>query len=228
MKKKFLFFAILFTMLISWGYAKGESNFLASHYLYGGYFEEGLLLLTRLAPRDPLGNLILDLQPGISRTRSRSYFAAYATGPYRRLHGNYNRLGFFVNRGQVYFDRGLGSFLGLTPRDPFTNLLFDFRAGISRSIYRSFFASYGSYSYRRFPGYYHPTGFYAHRYRSSFDQNYYRYAYKQAYYNPTSRSYYSEQRLYYKTRFESKHFPYRYRSGVRSYGSGFSFRGRLR
>lgn len=228
MRKKIFLFALVFAILMSWGYAAGESKFLAGHYLYGGYFEGSLLPLSRLAPRDPLGNLFIDLQPGISRTRFRSLFASYASNPYRRFHGQYTSLGFFDIQSRVYFDRGLGPLLGLAPRDPLTDLLFDFRSGISRTIYRSFFASYGSYSYRRFPGYYYSPGLYGHRYRSRLDENYYRYAYKQAYYNSTTYRYYSEQRLYFRDRFESGYSPYRYRSGGRFSGSGVSFRGGFR
>ena len=228
MKKKILFFVIVFTLLMSGGNAVGEPWYPSEDpYLFRGYIDQGYLPLTRLALRDPLANLLYDLQPAISRTRYRSFFALYGTDSYSGISGHHNRFGFFDHQLQIYYDRGLGSLAGLVPRNSAGDLFFDSRPGISRIRYRSFFTSYASHSYRRFPGHPYRRNLYGHQYRLSYQDYYYRHGYTQAYYNHELQRQYYGHRLY-RNQPATRPFFYRSHSGVRPYGSGLSFRGRFR
>ena len=159
MEKKVLFFAIVFTLLMSGGNAVGEPwYFLEGRYLDRGYFDRALDPLTRLAPRDPLVNLLYDLRPAISRIK-----------------------------------------------------------------YRSFFASYGTYSRRRFPGHYYSMGYHGLHSRSSYHDYYYRNAYKQTYFNYNSQRHYYDHKLY-RTPSAPKYLLYLNHRGFTSYKSGLSFR----
>ncbi len=164
MKKKILFFAIVFTWLMMGGNAAGESSF-----FFGDHY--------------------LDLR--------------------------------YLDRG--YLDRGLDPLTRLAPRDPLANLLFDLRPGISRIKYRSLFASYGTYSYRRFPDRYYGPGYRGHYYRSSFDEYYYRHGYKQTYFNYKAQRHYYEHRLY-RSQSAPRYLLYLNHRGFTPYRSGFSFR----